>query len=388
MERASADEAMAKAAKEARRFREQLEEISFGSLSLFRREFGDSAAVPVGAGSVVVSGVGADMPVGDADALWAFLKGSTGRPGQAVPIGGLPAGVGGSCLLVVVQILLRLPAVAVWLARHCESCPDSISCLACALWRCRDGLGTEACGWMLESCSALLGSVPGVFGSAGVPECFAAVVAELHRIEIGAARAGDWPGVSNRPHGASHVDRIFAFVEEQRLLCEHCGGSLPKVVWNARHVLACLDVVVDQRLSEKVWTATELAFKWSCSPQRMLLCDACGEGRVRSQVRVAAGPNVLVLRVARGGRGPRYGVVPEREFALPGRDRMALFAVMYRIESGGPGARDCCVVKGECGRWWRYEGNSFRVFTVLIPVNSLAGFSIRISWALRARLSA
>ena len=81
----------------------------------------------------------------------------------------------------------------------------------------------------------------------GVASCFAAAVAELHRVEVSAARVGEWVGVANRAFSSSHVDRILAFLEEERLLCEHCGGALPKVAWNARHVLDFPDVASDQR---------------------------------------------------------------------------------------------------------------------------------------------
>ena len=62
--------------------------------------------------------------------------------------------MGGTCYVSsVLQVLLRLPAVALWLQAHASHCevrgqaPDSAEarCTACALWATRLQLGSGAC---------------------------------------------------------------------------------------------------------------------------------------------------------------------------------------------------------------------------------------------------
>ena len=131
-ERASADEYLAKAAKEAKLFRDRLEEGSFGNASLFRCQLAGSVVSPAPAETVDVSGLGADLLVGDADVLWRCLRDVARPQVPVVPVGGLPVNAGSSCLDVVLQILLRLPAVADWLAAHVGGCSVPGGCFACA----------------------------------------------------------------------------------------------------------------------------------------------------------------------------------------------------------------------------------------------------------------
>ena len=145
-EKASLDERRAAAGRATEKFREKLRFAAFGKSSLFGTDISNQHAAPVAAGAVVVEGFGDGVPSGSATSVWSFLSRACGaQGGPAVPVGGLFSLPASSAPGVVLQVLLRIPAFAMWLHLHMQSCAGSSSCLACALWRCRVACG--AGGW-------------------------------------------------------------------------------------------------------------------------------------------------------------------------------------------------------------------------------------------------
>ena len=43
--------------------------------------------------------------------------------------------------------------------------------------------------------------------------------------ELEAERSGEWPGIRIEQPCSTHVDRLFGYVEEQRLLCAECRSG-------------------------------------------------------------------------------------------------------------------------------------------------------------------
>ena len=144
-DRANLLEQARKEAKAAQKQREARRKAAFGRDSLFGTSYARDGAVeseaPVAPAELAIDAL-AGLPSGDARTTWRTV-------GQLAPRG--LANAGQTCYAsCVVQVLLRVPAVAVWLHAHANQC-DGLSgdgsearCGACALWATRLQLGSKA----------------------------------------------------------------------------------------------------------------------------------------------------------------------------------------------------------------------------------------------------
>ena len=164
----------------------------------------------------------AGLPSGDALTTWRTV-------GQLALRGLTNAGETdyASC---AVQVLLRVPAVALWLhahAKHCESRSGDSSearCVACALWATRLQLGSKAVPTLVRH----RGAVDRCFDERGqhdAAEFLKSLLARMRTTEWQAGRAAEWPGVATEEAWATHVDRLFGFVSESRLQCKACKSG-------------------------------------------------------------------------------------------------------------------------------------------------------------------
>ena len=146
-DRADVLEQARKEAKVAQAQREARRAAAFGGQSLFgirvarMGDFDGETPVPPAALSIDAF---ADLPSGDARTTWRHV-------GQ-LPFRGLANAGDTSYVSSVVQVLLRVPAVALWLHTHAMHCGGWVSfgegpgarCAACALWATRLQLGSAA----------------------------------------------------------------------------------------------------------------------------------------------------------------------------------------------------------------------------------------------------
>jgi hypothetical protein len=202
----------------ARRERQQdLWMAAFGSESLFaiRRDlvfaglgFIPSAPAEVGIRSYIA------LSIAGARAVW--------RRHVFPRLGGF-RNVGNTCYLnCVAQVMVRTPAVRVWLARREQVCGVARDqCVACALSRSCHQLALAGACPTLAVVRELVGS-----RFVGHAQCDASEFAEclvdaLRAEEIARFRFGPWPGVvvGDGVRVATRVDRLFAFVEERRAEC-------------------------------------------------------------------------------------------------------------------------------------------------------------------------
>ena len=169
----------------------------------------------------------------------------------------------------VLQVLLRLPSVALWLhahASHCEvrgQAPDTAEtrCAACALWATRLQLGSGACPALVRHRAA----VDQRFARRGqhdAAEFLQLLLGRMRTQELQAGRAVDWVGVQSDVARVTHVDRLFGFLEETRLECKVCRSR--KSSHASANVLV-FPVPPDDQESRS-WTVTDLYFLWA-SPQ-------------------------------------------------------------------------------------------------------------------------
>ena len=81
------------------------------------------------------------LAAGDGASVWRHLRANCPNDGDVPRIGCFASTRNASFLGVTVQVLLRLPAVALWLTQHVAVC-DLDRCFICALWRSRSSLGS------------------------------------------------------------------------------------------------------------------------------------------------------------------------------------------------------------------------------------------------------
>ena len=118
---------------------------------------------------------------------------------------------GGDLASVLSQVLLRVPAFAQWFAWHADQkCGQAPECLCCRLWASRTGL----------SCVSAM-EVP----SHGVVEALEILLGQLAVAERSQNRFQPWgdPSCPYFAGAATHVDRLTAFVVEERQRCQTCG---------------------------------------------------------------------------------------------------------------------------------------------------------------------
>ena len=163
--------------------------------------------------------------VGDARGAWAHLRASCG---DGFRLGGL-RDAGRACFAnALLQVLLRLPAFALWLSHHAGACDAVPCCLACKLWRSREAFGQRPAA--VPALVVGIRDVPGLehFGDGAqhdVAEFCDCLLGALRDREVAAGRSAEWPGVGVGANKVSHVERLFGFVLEQRSRCDACGDS-------------------------------------------------------------------------------------------------------------------------------------------------------------------
>ena len=129
-----------------------------------------------------------------------------------------------------------------------------------------------------------------------------------------AGRFTDWAGAGLGDGKASHVERLFGFVLEQRSRCDACGDSAATAVrYSFDRVLRL--PVPESAERGRVWTTTELYYARVAPTEVELACRRCsGRTSHREQARLLTQPNVLLLQVQRrrGRVHVRLAAVQER----------------------------------------------------------------------------
>ena len=116
--------------------REQLLEEAFGAQSLFAKH---GPVIPVAASALAIEAL-AGLPGGPVDEAWWGNCVPGGYPDINGLVASRPPRVS-SYVVSLVQVLLRVPSVAVWLGAHVQQCVAAATvkerierCAACALW--------------------------------------------------------------------------------------------------------------------------------------------------------------------------------------------------------------------------------------------------------------
>jgi hypothetical protein len=126
---------------------------------------------------------------------------------------------------------MRTPAVLEWLIKHnADGCEGELtSCVACLVfrtyWQVLDGFARGE----LPVLAAERVRVGRQFVSneqQDVFEFFEQWLEAARSWELDAGRWGVWGGVELSRPQATHVDRLFGFVEETRRRCTHCQGPV------------------------------------------------------------------------------------------------------------------------------------------------------------------
>jgi hypothetical protein len=161
------------------------------------------------------------------------------------------------------------------------------------------------------------------------------VLDQLRAVEVAGGRAAPWRNVvvaGEREPVATHVDRLFGHVKEERMRCSQCHLLSVKFVREFVVELPCpVDVGVEQILSD-------LCLAWGRREEDVEKnCDRCGRNRPHSrQLKVVSQPNVLLLRVGRSRQDTknlgevnivqRFRVLVDEELSLMGLGRMELLS--------------------------------------------------------------
>lgn len=311
------------------------------------------------------------LPGGDGKGAWAHLR-AVGGSGGVPLVGGLGNPEQRSCFAnALVQVLLRLPAVALWLGQcHTGVCDAAPECVACLLWRSREALGRRPAA--VPMLVAALDRLPLLcrFGDGAqhdLEEFCCSLLAALRGVELAAGRFAEWHGFASGDGRAAHVDRLFGFVLEQRRRCLACGGAAEVSTAYGGGLTLYLPVPEGTGCS-RVWTATELYYAHSAPSDVECFCAVCGGRTVhREQAHLATQPCVLLLHVGRRRAGAatcaRHAVQPELVLTLPGHDRYELAAVVYHRGRDANRGHYYCVSRAHDGRWWRFDDANVRVFS-------------------------
>ena len=280
-----------------------------------------------------------------------------------------------------VQLLLRLPAVAMWLAKHAEHCEmgsteegRSERCVTCALWASRRNFNERAGRGERKSFVPLFvrrGLVGKVFASGGEQDVcafFRDLLAEMRRVEINSSRAVVWPGMTGAAGDlCTHVDRLFTHVCEERCRCAGCGAvavkftragvlSLPVPELPSSSAVACVtDMYTEYCRKKKVGSGED----------GLLLCQCtCGSRQEHwVQRRMASSPNLLLVEVPRfieQGGFRTFALEAEEELFLPDLAPLELFGAVYfkGRKFGEQGSGYTCVCRGPDDQFWEFNGEA------------------------------
>ena len=127
---------------------------------------------------------------------------------------------------VACQTLLRLSNVLAWLAWHADQCEGGETCVTCLLFRSRLQLGQSVPAELVR-CRALVGEAFADGLQHEASEFLVSLLEAMRRREALAGRFVLWPDLQTSQDSvvATHVDKLFAFVEEVRSKCTVCGES-------------------------------------------------------------------------------------------------------------------------------------------------------------------
>ena len=231
---ADVDACMKKARKAARRFLESLRAEACGKDSLFAEGLAvaDVRSLPAAPCTVSVPVLRTRLPeteeglsVGDGDSVWRHLEAVGAGFDGLVPRIGCFAFTGNTSFVgVIVQVLLRLPSMALWLSQHAAMC-DLDDCFTCAVCdsraSLRSGIGAKALVLLEKPCQ--YGELEAFcdgnsHAAAGFLDEF---LSQAHRGEHFQGRVSEWTGFPGQ--FVTHVDRLFGFVVGQRIACRASG---------------------------------------------------------------------------------------------------------------------------------------------------------------------
>ena len=190
-----------------------------------------------------------------------------------------------------------------------------------------------------------------------------ALLAALRAQQVDAKRCAPWPRPPANLDIVTHVDRIFGFVEETRLRCTECVGSGHTSRYSGATVLQLPLPGAADVGSARVWTTTELYFRYARQADdcRKLCSGPCSrETMHKTQARVVTAPNVLVINLRRGPGTFRHHVVPELTLTVPLLGAYELAAVVYNRSASANVGHYYCAARGRDGRWWRFDDTCAR----------------------------
>ena len=163
-----------------------------------------------------------DLPSAGADAVWAAYPPPAVRGFASA--GALTYAAAG------LQLLLRVPALIVWLAAHSGHCgaapggacpPAPAACVACLLLASVQQLGANQLPELLRQ-RRLVHPVPDAVSERDAAVFTVQLLSAMRAMEIAGARVAPWPGVSESQGPVTHLDRLFGFAIETRQQCSSC----------------------------------------------------------------------------------------------------------------------------------------------------------------------
>ena len=342
--------------------RDALRTAAFGTGSLFAIDEGGVAGrirvdAPEPAASLEIDEF-AGLCGGDARSL-------ESGGGDSVGSGGFVNG-GNTCYLnSVLQILLRLPAMVYWLRAHRTHCsvPD-MRCIACALWASRLQAGV----WKLPELARQRATVGGAFAGEGQQDAaqfLEALLDTLRQGELVANRRVAWPNCQRDVPYATHIDRLFSFVEETRLRCTECKSIRSRFASSAFLKLPL--PTAQQRVH--AMTVTELYYRWASletvSDDNAIKCENCMGRKTphEKQMRICSAPNILAIQVNRVENEQedvvRHAVIPEEDMSLPGLGQFELAGVVYHSGKRPTSGHYTCACRGTDRMFWRANDRDF-----------------------------
>lgn len=288
--------------------------------------------------------------------------------GRSPCVGGLLVPGSGSTASWL-QVLLRLPAVALWLQAHVGLCKAGAAvvegaaaghvCVACAVWAMRKRFGSHT--YALEEVRPLM------LQREGDPASYVgALLTALRDCEVALGRCG----TLLVPEAVTHVDRLFRFWVETRLECVVCGlkGVVSELRWDWRLGVDDADAAGASGAAEERLPSESLAdvFLRSCAvkPARVACSSAVCRGHVtehRQQCRLRTLPNVLLVRVDRSvadGSVARFPMTVDSELPFPRLGaNLALAAVVYLVPDRTQGSKYTCACAAADGEFWYYDAD-------------------------------
>ena len=179
--------------------------------------------------------------------------------------------------------------------------------------------------------------------------------------EIAARRCARWGHVrvTGQPV-ATHVDRLYGFVLEERHRCMMCQRVQS---WHTSEWVLRLPV---STMDGGPMTLAEMYLASCAKVDMSLRCDGCKRDTVHvEQSRICSVPNVLVVQVSRqndaGGRLVREPVSVKERLMLPGLGAMSLVGVIYHSGPTVHVGHYTCLCHGPGGRFWYYDDDHPRV---------------------------